>query len=204
MGGPGSTRWRGHTKRDLVETTPRIYLSELARGGAFQDHDTAGSIEWTSDSGQLLAKAEFLISAPMENRSRDCQIGVSLPDKSRFLVNIDLEPVRTRFGGYWWIACCPVSDCDRRAVKLYLDTSGERIGCRFCLGLTHRSSQTQDKRRDHARRDLQSFVRSREHLTSPSSQMITSFIVLEALDSRDGRSRGRGWGQQNRVSSRFM
>ena len=195
MGGPGSTRWGRHTKRGLVETTPRIYLSELARGGAFRDHDTAGSIEWTSNTGQLLARAGFLISAPGENRSRDCKIGVSLPDKSQFLVEIDLDPVRTRFGGYWWIARCPGSDCDRRAVKLYVDIPGEQIGCRNCLGLTHRSSQTQDKRRDHARRDPEGFVRSREHLTSPASQMITSFMVLEAIDFRDRRSKGRGWGR---------
>ena len=195
MGGPGSTRWRGHTKRGLVEATPRIYLSELARGGAFQDQDTGGTYEWTSGTGQPLASAILLISAPREDRTRDLKIVVTRPDESRYLTKIHLDPVRTRYGGHWWIARCPVSGCSRRAVKLYLDLPGNRIGCRFCLGLTHRTTQQQDKRRDHARRDLHGFLRSRAHLTSLRSQVVTARIEIETIRHLGERTRGRGWGR---------
>ena len=197
MGGPGSTRWRGHRKRGLVESTPRINLSELTRGGAFQDRDTGVTVEWTSDTRQALASGQFLITAPREDRTRTLKIVITSPDESSYLTEIHLDPVRTRYGGYWWIARCPTPTCSRRAVKLYLDLRGNRIGCRFCLGLTHRSTQTEDKRVYHAQRDPQGFIRSRAHLTSPQSELITALIQLQTIKRMGVGRRGRGWGRSD-------
>jgi hypothetical protein len=85
-------------------------------------------------------------------------------------------------------------------LNLYLDSEGRRIGCRQCLGLTHRSVQQHDARLDQARRDPEGFAQSREHLHSTRSQLVTAHLAMAAVEVMAAPRRGRGWGAGSMTS----
>ena len=110
------------------------------------------------------------------------------------MVRLELVSHTPNWGGLRWFLRCGEPECERRALRLYIDTTSTRVGCRQCLGLTHRSVQQHDARIDHARRDAEGFVESRRHLRSVRSGLVTAFLGMAAVEAMAAPSRGRGWG----------
>ena len=80
-------------------------------------------------------------------------------------------------------------------LRLYIDADGQRVACRQCLGLTHRSSQQHDARVDFARRDAEGFAEARKRHRGVNSALVTFGIAQRAFAAMLAPRRGRGWGQ---------
>jgi len=51
MGGPGSTRWRGHERRGLVEETPALDMLHDTLKAALAAPAATGSLTWRTEDG---------------------------------------------------------------------------------------------------------------------------------------------------------
>jgi hypothetical protein len=111
-------------------------------------------------------------------------------------VRLELEPFSPSFGGVRWFTRCQA--CNRRVLKLYVAPSGHDLACRICLGLTHRSVQHHDRRRDQARRDPQGYAEARQAAPkTANSAFVTLGIWEDALKARLAPRRGRSWGSDS-------
>jgi hypothetical protein len=155
MGGYGSGRWGGHSKKATVEDALVLPIARLVRDGIASWGDgTPYSSKWTNTRTKE-------VTASITHRLE------ILPDESRILHFIYTStnprtgekwdsnyPVRLvtthqNFGGLRWFFLCPLvingRPCLRRAAKLYLPPGGIYFGCRECYGLTYTSSQESHK-----------------------------------------------------------
>ena len=137
MGGYGSTRWKQHVKKGLVEET--IILSIRSIGTC---HLAKGSIErilswsdrWTNT---VLFQLRFTIETEgdgkyaMQANYRGGLLGENVSQRIPIVTMPIFEGMRL------WLKC---PNCDRRRTKLYLPYQG-RFACRKCHDLAYRSSQ---------------------------------------------------------------
>jgi len=161
MGGPTSTRWNGHRRAPLVEDTPTLSLTDLRRGGLFDEPDRPLTLSWIIGDAPL-ARADVRLLGNADGPT-GLTMDIDFADATEPLrAELELVAQPCHFGGVRWFFACPEPDCERRALKLYIDPGGRRICCRRCLGLTHRSAQQHDKPVDQARRDPVGFEGGRQ------------------------------------------
>jgi hypothetical protein len=177
MGGSGSTRWRGHRPRPLVEEAHCLDFLDTNWKEILRLPAASGTLEWRGRGGVVPEHWVDFHLNPVE------------PDGTRLLVldftrdptepkeRLILEEVRVGFSQRWY-ARCP-GGCDRLVRKLYL-VEHRAVVCWRCAGLQYRSAQEHDKRVDLCRRNPAEFVRGRSHLTSLRSRLVTASIALEA------------------------
>jgi hypothetical protein len=177
MAGRGSTRWRGHQPRPLVEETHCLDLLDQRWREILRLHRASGTLEWR-DSGNLVPKewVDFRLSPVQEDGTRLLVVDFTR-DPNEPKEQLILEQVRVGFSRRWH-ARCP-GGCDQMVRKLYLVEDGA-VACWRCAGLQYRSAQKHDKRVDLCRRNPAEFVRGRSHLGSARSRLVTSWILLEA------------------------
>jgi hypothetical protein len=193
MGGRGSTRWRGHTKRPLVEKALAVDLVALHRAGLYERPGTMLPLTWARDEAVLAAGQVRLVVGDEDNRCLDVEIAVSgVPDA--LSMRLELVAFRPSLGGTRWYLRCPEDSCGRRALRLYVSPEADRIGCRQCLRLIHRTDQQHDARLDEARRDPRGFAASRQRLPGLWSGVVTARLAMSALEASAARRRGWGWG----------
>jgi len=143
VGGYGSTRWAGYTKRTAVEECRRLDVRDLKREGLLEEGKTwAGSWGWTERDG---SKATIGLQA--------CSEWVRLTYTLRFPQGGEPQQVSYEAPVSWSgprpFFLCPGpqgGDCGRRVEKLYLPLYGPsgRFLCRHCWGLSYHSRQTWD------------------------------------------------------------
>jgi hypothetical protein len=185
MGGSGSTRWRGHQPRRLVEQTHCLDLLDRRWKEILRLRQASGTLEWRS-RGSVVPEhwVDFTLSPIQADGTRllvlDFDRDATAP-KQRLI----LEEVRVGFSRRWH-ARCP-GGCDGLVRKLYLVERGS-VACWRCAGLQYRSAQRHDKRVDLCRRDPAEFVRGRSDLSGERSRLVTSWLLLEA-ESRGFRCR---------------
>jgi hypothetical protein len=199
VGGPGSTRWGERRKARLVEDSLAIDLIRLNRAGFLDTSGRTDQVTWTR-AGKPLATGliGLLVDEPTHRALAVC---IALAGRAELLsAHLRLVAMHPHFGGARWFLVCP--DCERRVLKLYVSSKGDRIGCRKCLGLTYRSAQEHDARVDLARRDPEGFSQARENLTSLRSRMISCRLAEKALAAMAAPRRGRGWERKDHESVR--
>jgi hypothetical protein len=150
MGGSGSGRWEGYTRKQRVEECLALDLNLLMRGGLFER--TMGRIHW-----------------PEKNTSMDYQLKPTDHPHVKYLYlcyrvrvagqaenvcqPVTLQAKPQRLGGVRWWIFCPCW-CKRYVSRIYLPSlkaechSRSSFGCRACHDLTYRSVQEHSKRRD--------------------------------------------------------
>lgn len=148
MGGYGSGRWRGHSKRATVEDSWSLDVTKLARDGLLVRERGAGSLWWTNTrTGEQVASVSF-VRLPLGTDGLLLQLHYRV---GRGEPKVDVEEVipltttRPGWGGIRWWFVCPLDvlgrPCARRVAKLYLPPSGRYFGCRHCYELTYTSCQ---------------------------------------------------------------
>jgi hypothetical protein len=177
MGGSGSTRWRGHRRRALVEETHCLDLLDRRWKEILRLRQASGTLEWRS-RGSVVPEwwFDFHLS-PVETDGTRVLVLDFTRDPNEPKERLILEEVRVGFSRRWHAGCPGGCDCLVR--KLYLVEDGA-VACWRCAGLQYRSAQRHDKRVDLCRRDPADFVRGRSDLSSDRSRAVTSWILLEA------------------------
>ena len=194
MGGSGSTRWRDHRKRPLVEEALAIDLVALRRAGAFKAEGGSGTLTWTREQRRM-GTCSWRLARESEGGGHLEVLAQVEGTREPIAARIALVAAAVGCGGVRWLLQCPAPTCEARVLRLYVSHNAERIGCRGCLGLAHRSAQQHDARVDLARRDPRGFVESRASLRGPASAMATIRIAEQALQRMAAPRRGRGWGR---------
>ena len=154
MGGNGSTRWRGHEAKPLIEETQALDLMDPA------------------------IKSALEAAAPTENLGVGTRLILCLSDPSA--TEIAVERVQIGVAARWLLVC---PGCDRRARKLYFVSAPNRLVCRRCGDLEYESVQRHDSRIDDARRDPYGWWEGRDRLGGRRSQIVSWRIWTEAVQA---------------------
>lgn len=140
MGGWGSTRWRGHTRKTIVEECLSFSIGDLFRKGL--PIGKLRQLNWIL-KGEIIACMFFSVDFRDPEHPR---LWAHYEDnESNLTMWVDLETTRcNRYGGerLWFL--CP--ECGRRCFKLYLAPTKRCFACRNCRKLGYRSSL--ESRRD--------------------------------------------------------
>jgi hypothetical protein len=157
MGGYGSGRWRGHTKKDVVEDCRVLDVNRWTREGILRPGvHHFGGWKWSH-----AATGEETSSFGYEVNMTD----IAFPwvrlyytftrTQEHMDYKIRLQTTRPCFGGLRWWFTCPLlrlgRPCNQRVSKLYLHAGGRYYGCRHCYDLTYQSCQESDKRVSYLR-----------------------------------------------------
>jgi hypothetical protein len=144
MGGPGSSRWHGYSKKRLVEDCLILSASPL-KSALGRGSGEEGTLTWARNGQQF---------ASMGIRTESSEAGLAIrltysrparnePNFLDYQVRVVSHPVH--LGGVRWCFLCPLASterrCERPSTRLYLPSNELRFGCRKCLHLTYRSSQ---------------------------------------------------------------
>ena len=152
MGGYGSGRWRGHTKKHVVEDCRVLDVNRWSREGILRKGvHHFGEWKWCS-----AATGEETSSIGYEVNTTDMafpwgRLSYTFTRTQEHMdYKIRLQTTRTCFGGLRWWFTCPLlkrgSPCNHRVSKLYLPFGSRYYGCRHCYDLTYQSCQESDKR----------------------------------------------------------
>jgi len=153
MGGYGSTRWRTHYKKRLVEGCYSIDILDFERKGILNKPGYLGyNIWYDKRTGKEIASIGIEVELRQDgvyvlylkyNVSNDYgQEKIGIP--------VYMCTSRTYFGGTrkWFI--CPITIngkwCGRRVRKLYLPQDEKYFGCRHCHRLTYLKTQERGKK----------------------------------------------------------
>jgi len=148
MGGPGSSRWRCHTKNTTVEDCLPLTMKPLKKALTYGP-GWGGTMNW-SQGGEPFAWLSFTTESLSGGLAVRLRYSKTTGDEKKpldYLVRAISFPVR--LGGIRWLFLCPLvldgTLCGRRSAKLYLPAGGLYFGCRGCHGLTYTSSQVSHK-----------------------------------------------------------
>ena len=142
MGGSGSTRWRDHHPKRLVEAALRLDLLDPQLLPLLQGPAPA---TWTTTISTGRASRQWLaiLSASEPDGSRDLtlrRLPLDIHDPGQLI-----RVVRVKAGfDQRLLGKCP--SCDRRAQILYALPEDGALQCRSCLALVYKSSREWDGR----------------------------------------------------------
>ena len=148
MGGSGSGRWWGHSKKTTVENG-LVLTARAFKPFMDMERWSVGTMTWTRGE----EKVSSISFRPMEDMAGRAFRFIYTAGKGENAQALDY-PVRLvkaapHFGGVRWYFLCPLivnrRPCLRRVSKLYLPPGGLYFGCRECYGLTYVSCQESHK-----------------------------------------------------------
>ena len=180
MGGPGSGRWGGHTKKTTVEQCRSISVRRMYRDGLLEPGQSY-TLTWSDAiTDEQKASMGVVTSADSIRLRYTIYWRDGEPEDIRYCVPLTWTPCN--WGGeYPWFAC-PGAGCGRRVGKLYLPPGGAKYFlCRHCYDLSYRSRQTYDKRLAALRRDpslIDAFVRDPKTGKPALSRALAAMRVL--------------------------
>ncbi len=143
MGGIGSTRWARHEKKPLVEEAMAIDARAITSASSFENGPVRGTVQclWGPDCG---SRAVLALEGPLGRGRREGSLALVPAAGGLFVLRVALVQVDVGFSRRWhWE--CPLG-CGRRARRLFVNGHRRRAGCRHCLALSYRSTQTWDSR----------------------------------------------------------
>lgn len=139
MGGIGSGNWIRPFRKQTVDETLRLSMSEV-RDQIFPN--SHGRLVW-DDGERDIVVASFTVTM---HRRRLFNISFSCLGTATLRQTIELSFSPTNFGGQRLWFMCPgeagEKSCSRRTDFLYLLPDARFFACRQCHRLTYRSSQT--------------------------------------------------------------
>ena len=146
MGGYGSGRWGGHSKKTTVEESFHITAQTFKKA---LDYGPGCSASGSWPRASVLFRVE---DDGEDGRGRALHVTFTRGEgEDARSVDYRLQAVKTspHYGGARWYFLCPLvvngRPCLRRVSKLYLPPGGLYFGCRDCYGLTYTSSQESHK-----------------------------------------------------------
>lgn len=160
-----------------ISSLHRIELAELWRNGCFPNHNHSvyGSCVWPD------TRVHFQVTAKDENHLRRLVVDAEHTDGRYFRDELRLiewfDGKQASNKGIWRAKC----HCGRQARYIYIDFKASTLGCARCLKLLSCYHLNQSDMNDDAKRDLEAFVKKRDHLTRPYSSSLTAFAVLNAI-----------------------
>ena len=187
MGGYGSGRWHGYTKKDIVEDCRMLDVNRWTREGILRERVRHfGGWRWCN-----AATGEETSSIGYEINTRDMAFPCvrlyytftrtqELLDYTVMLQTTQLYPGGVR----WWFTCPLKVDgryCLRRTGKLYLPPGGRYFGCRHCYNLTYQSVQEHDKRVAFYRNNPDEFLAVLEGGKEDHSNISKVVLLLKAM-----------------------
>lgn len=142
MGGYGSSRWRGYSRRQTVEQVDRLSVHALRARLS-----TALSVREprkVPDQGQPehVGDVHIVVARLLEEREGAfLPVAVTTWGRRSVTEVVVLGRVPAAFGGTRWRLCCP--QCGRFCEALYSPSQRSYLCwvCRVCLGLCYRSQQ---------------------------------------------------------------
>ena len=148
MGGSGSGRWWGHSKKITVEDS-HVLTARAFKPFMNTAPGSVGTMTWTRGE-EKVASITFIPEGNGDGRvfrfSYTCGSGENAQAVDYTVRMVKAAP---HFGGVRWYFLCPLvvnrEPCLRRVSKLYLPPGGIYFGCRECYGLTYTSSQESHK-----------------------------------------------------------
>lgn len=148
MGGSGSSRWWGHSKKTTVEDG-LVLTARAFKPFMDMERWSVGTMTWTRGE-EKVSSISFRPVEDMAGRAFRFTYTAGKGENARdadYIVR--MVKAAPHFGGVRWYFLCPLivngRPCLRRASKLYLPPGGIYFGCRECYGLTYTSSQESHK-----------------------------------------------------------
>lgn len=195
MGGRGSNRWSEYRRRKVANDSLAFCVTVLRQLKLTDQTNYLGTYTWTLADGPC--ELHFNIRPNYEGGLWLYLEHVNI-DSSWFIdqqVNMHMTAI-PRGGRRWWMECPIVKGhaggyplpCGKRCAVLYLSTKLRKFGCRKCLDLTYRSSQTHNKKIDKFRKDPEAYRRA----------VLKAYEKMESLDEqmkdlrKDGLFKGVG------------
>jgi hypothetical protein len=132
-----STRWKGHSRAQVVEDSLILHIAAITRNAA--QH---GEIAWrNATTGTIDATADYNRGVGSDGAPWAVLRYLACDDFQPHPVELHVRFCATRphFGGVRWWFSCP--HCGSRVAKLYLPPGRSRFACRTCHGLTYRLRQ---------------------------------------------------------------
>ena len=138
MGGPGSTRWFGDSKKLTVEACSSLDANRFMQEGVLREGiHQSGQWYWRKTlTGENTSSLGYEVNTldPLYSWIRFFYTITQTGEAINYRVR--LSATHPHFGGlrYWFM--CPLSvnghNCNRRAGKLYLPAYAQYYGCRRC------------------------------------------------------------------------
>ncbi len=151
MGGFGSGRSLGTSKKDSVEDCNVLNVDKLARDRIlYPGLHTFGTLTWTDSlTREEVSSCGYEVNTLGLYASWFRIIYTLTQTGEKSDCTILLTTTRPHFGGFrWWFMCPRVIEgvhCNRRVGRLYLPPGGKYYGCRVCYDLTYTSCQDSHK-----------------------------------------------------------
>jgi hypothetical protein len=152
MGGYGSGRWRGHTKKNVVEDCRVLDMNLWAREGILREgiHHFGGWKWCSAATGEETASIGYEVNTTDMNFPWVRLYYTFTRTQEHMNYKIRLQTTQPYVGGVHWWFTCPLlrleRACNCRVSKLYLPPGSRYYGCRHCYDLTYQSCQESDKR----------------------------------------------------------
>ena len=188
MGGPGSTRWLGHSKKLTVEACSTLDANRFMQKGVFRESiHRSGIWSWQSPTtGEITSSLGYEVDTTDLHHSW-IRLSYTITRSGEGIsYKIELATTRPNFGGLRWWFICPLSvnghSCYRRVGKIYLPPYAHYYGCRHCYDLTYTSAQEADKRVYNLRchpDELMDIINNRD--TANPSKL---YLAMKALKGR--------------------
>jgi hypothetical protein len=132
MGAKGSTRWKGHKAKALVEECYRLSAAELAKAGRIPDGDKNGSLTWYGQGSSPQLTVKYSLFVVPVGRVQPTFLMLSAPYS---------QCLRYGQKGKRWLFTCPIKSCSRLVDSLYLIPGRTQFRCRLCLDLAYASNR---------------------------------------------------------------
>ena len=181
MGGYGSGRWRGHTKKDIVEDCRILDVNRWTREGILREgvHHFGGWKWCNAATGEETASVGYEVDTTDMAYSWARLSYTFTRTQEHMDYTISLQTTRPSFGGVRWWFTCPLlrlgRACNHRVSKLYLPPGGRYYGCRRCYDVTYQSCQESDKRVSVLRKHPEALMAL---LNGPLEDVPTSRLLL--------------------------
>lgn len=149
MGGYGSGRRRGRSRKTTVEECLILSADKLARDRMLREGLRGpGALTWTRvATGEKVSSMGYGVDT-LDRAAAWIRLHYARTQHGEDVdYRIHLTPLP--WGGVRWRFVCPLTvngrTCRRRCGKLYLPLGGRYFGCRLCYDLTYTSSQEAHK-----------------------------------------------------------
>ncbi len=156
MGGYGSGRWSGYTKKATVEERRILDIATLRQRGFLRTGYT-GNCRWSDWQGNEVASIGYAATGDAIRLYYTIRRFNQEPEEVSYQVPVVWVPCN--FGGQRPLFVCPGTRCgERRVAKLYLPPGGRYFLCRRCHDLSYRSRQEYNKQDALWRRDPEAYL----------------------------------------------
>ena len=175
--------------RRLASELTRLDLNEMHKQDQLPDEANETVVNWASPSVPANTVALTISATEEFERAKSLDVEVVSSFAPTYELAMPIRRVQWSMARRRsrWLAECPGIDCHREVWVVYFDPVKQAAGCYECFRLTYLSRRKQNKRLDHAKRDLEGWLKKRAAMPN-ADPVVTARITIQALAWR--RQRG--------------